>query len=138
MLHVDAGLIVIFVVVWILVVMLNKVYFRPLRRVMNQRNREITDNQKASQQALEGYEQTLGKIKEDIQTAKSSARTTREALEREALKEKERLLAEISKECRSNVEKAKKELDQQVARLKKELEPQSEKIAGRIEKRLLF
>ena len=137
MLSIDVSLIVIFIIVWILVGVLTKVYYNPVRKIMGKRSSEIEQNKGASQEALEEYEGILQKIEEDLKKAKATARATRERFEREAINEKVKMLEEINQECRSQVEKAKKELDEKVRNLKKELEPQSQQLAERIEKRLL-
>jgi F-type H+-transporting ATPase subunit b len=137
MLSIDMSLIVIFMIVWVLVGVLSKVYYNPVRKIMSKRDTEIEQNKRASQEALDRYETALQKIEQDMKSAKAAARSIREGLEKEAQKEKERMLQEISQECRSQVEKAKKELQEQTMSLKKELEPQSKHLAERIEKKIL-
>jgi F0F1-type ATP synthase membrane subunit b/b' len=137
MLSIDVSLIVIFVIVWILVGVLSKVYYNPVRRIMSKRDTEIERNKRATQEALDKTEIALQKIEEDMKSAKAAARSIREKLEKDALKEKERMLQEISQEYRSQVEKAKKELLEHTKSLKKELEPQSVQLAERIEKKIL-
>ena len=137
MLSVDIGLIAVFVIVWILVVVLNKVYFRPVRRTMGKRDSKIQQDQSATQEALEKYEKDLTRIEGELKSAKVDAREIRERFEYEARKKKEEMIAEVSHECRTQVEEAKKELCEKVEQLKKELEPQGRELAERIEKRLL-
>jgi F-type H+-transporting ATPase subunit b len=137
MLSIDIGLVVIFVIVWILVFVLNKVYFRPVRHIMRKRDSGVQQDQSAAQEALEKYEKNLARIEEELRSAKLTGRDTREKFEREAQSEKEKILAEVSRECRAQVEKAKKELSEKVDQLKKELEPQGRDLAEKIEKRLL-
>ena len=137
MLSVDIGLVVISVIVLILVVVLKRVYFGPISRIMGKRVSEIQQNQSATKRTLDKYEKNLTRIEGDLKSAKISARETRERLEREAQEEKEKIIAEVSRECRSQVEKAKKELDEKIEQLKKELEPQGRELAEKIEKRLL-
>ncbi len=137
MLSVDAGLIAVFVIVWFLVIVLNKVYFRPVRRTMGKRESRIQHDQGATQEALKKYEENLTRIEDELRSAKIAAREIREKSEHEAQKQKEKLLAEVSRECRHQVEEAKKELTEKVEQLKKELEPQSHELAEKIEKRLL-
>jgi F-type H+-transporting ATPase subunit b len=137
MLSVDFGLIAIFVIVWILVVVLNRVYFKPIGRIVGKRDKEIESNQKAAQEALEKYEKDLARIEGELKSAKADARKIRERFDQEAQKEKEKIIAEVSRECRAQVEEAKRELGKKVEQLKKELEPQSRDLAEKIEKRLL-
>lgn len=137
MLSIDASLIVIFVIVWILLGVLSKVYYNPVRKIMSKRDAEIEKDKRASQEALDKTETALRKIEEDMRSAKAAARSIKERLEKDALKEKENMLKELSQECRSQVEKAKKELQEQTRNMKKELEPQSVQLAERIVKKIL-
>jgi F-type H+-transporting ATPase subunit b len=137
MLSIDLSVIVIFVIVWILVLVLSKVYFKPLLRVMGKRDNQIQQDQDAAQKALDEYAATLEKIQEDINAAKTSARQTREEWAREAQREKERMIEEVSQECRQQIQKAHCELDEKVELLKKELEPRSQDLAERIAEKFL-
>ena len=137
MLSIDLSVLVIFAIVWILVLVLTKVYFKPLRRVMGERDGKIQQDQSVTQQALEKYDDALEKIEKDMKEAKTAAREIRDKYAAEAQKEKESLIDEVSLECREQVANARKELDEKVERLKQELEPKSQDLAGRITKRIL-
>lgn len=137
MLSIDLSVIVIFVILWILVLVLTKVYFKPLRRVMGEREDKIQKDLSAARGTMEKYDSALEKIEEDIKMAKIAAREAREKFVGEAQKEKENMIEEVSRECRAQVADARKELDEKVRSLKAELEPKSQDLADRIAKRLL-
>jgi F-type H+-transporting ATPase subunit b len=137
MLSIDVGLIVISVIVWILVFVLNKVYFKPVSRIMGERDSKVQQDRSAAQEALEKYDKNLARIEGELNSAKVAAREIREKFDREAQAEKEKILEEVSRECRAQVEEAKKELSEKAEQLKKELEPRSRELAEKIEKRLL-
>ncbi len=137
MLSVDWSLIVVFVIVWILLVILTKIFFNPLRKVVRDREEGIEGNRRAADKAIAEYEQILQKIEKDIKEAKTCASLTREKFEKEALKEKEKILSRVSQECQDQVREAKKELKQQVEALKHELDAESGLLAEKIEKRFL-
>lgn len=137
MLSIDLSVVVILVIVWILVLVLSKVYFKPFRRVMRQRDAQIQQDQDAAQEALDKYAKTLERIEEDINAAKASAREIHEEWVRKAQREKESMIEEVSQKCREQVQKAHRELDERVENLKKELEPRSQDLADRITKKLL-
>ena len=136
MLSIDISFLVVFFIIWILLAVLTKIFFNPLRKVMNKREENITIDESACEQAKQEYTQILNKIEDDIKNARSSSRKTRELLNRDALKEKERMLDEISAECRSQVSQAKKEMEIKLSELKKELEKKSKDLSKEIEKRL--
>lgn len=137
MLEIDASVFVIFAVVWILVFILTKIFFKPLQKVMRKRESWIKDGEKIFQKSTETYEQASEEIEEKLKSARARALKIKEKFDREALKEREQMLAEISAETRNQVDEAKKQLEEQVKILKKELESRTEQLAENIEKRLL-
>jgi len=137
MLSLDYSVIVIFIFLWVLVYVLNRVFFKRVRKVITERETKIQNNQESQQKAIDAYERSINEIEENLKAARAISDKTREELEKEALKEKNRLLEEINAECRSQVEKASQRLKEQMKRLKKRLETESEDLAETIEKRLL-
>ena len=87
--------------------------------------------------AQDEYEKTISVIEEKIKKVRTEAKATRDQLELEALKEKERLIDEVSKESKAQIKKAKADLDEQMKGLLEEMEAKSEMLAESIEKRLL-
>jgi F-type H+-transporting ATPase subunit b len=137
MLKIDPSIIIVIIIVWILVAVLTKTVFNPIRRVVNDRNRRIQTDREAGEEAAEAYQNNLQKIEEDIKRAKASAFSIRDRLEKEAAKDRERMLSEVSQACRERVDQARQELKQQVQDLKSELKRESEQLAEKIEERLL-
>ena len=137
MLSLDANLVIVFAVVWILVFILSKLFFNPVRRVRDQRESGITADRQARQQALDGYEKSLAEIESSLKDAKAAAESARSLLEQEALKEKSKLLAEVSAECRRQVDQARADLEQVTRELQGSLERDASNLAEQIEKKLL-
>ena len=137
MINIDVSFIVIFLIVWILVFSLSKLFFNPLRKVMKKREERVLGNREASQKSKEAMEQIATEIEEGLKTAEAQSLQLKERFERDALSEKERMIAEISTEYRAQVGKAKKQLESQTERLKVELSSQAERLAKRIERKLL-
>lgn len=137
MLAVNATLLIIFVIVWILLFLLNKVFYKPLREVMTNRDDTIARDLKAGEDAQNRHGTKIQQIEEKLKAAHQDARETREKLIADALREKEQMLLEVGKECRANVDRAKEQLEEKVAELKKDLASQSKVLSDRIEQRLL-
>ena len=137
MLSVDASLFVIFLIVWILVVILTKTFFNPIRKVMQDRDKGLDQYRQITEKAAEEYELTILKIEKDIKEAKAEAYAIRDEFEKAAAQEKARMLGEVSQECRIKINEAQKKLKTQAENLKKELETESEMLAEKIEQRLL-
>ena len=137
MLELDATLLIIFAIVWILLLVLKKVFFKPMEKVRRERNELIEENKAAFTRAQENHERTLSEIEARIKEARSQAQAVRDQLEEDALKERERLVKAVSDESREQVEKAKAELEGRMDGLLKELESKSEDMAKSIEQKLL-
>lgn len=137
MLAIDTSLIVVFFIVWVLVAVLSKFFFKPLRKTLEKRKAGLEENRKRTGSSLAGFEQTSLQIEEKLKVAHAEAQALRDEFEREGLKAKELILEETREECRGQVEEAKKKLNRQLEGLKKELEPKSKQLAQRIEQRLL-
>ena len=136
MLNIDATFLIVFVVVWILVFVLSKVFFGPLRKVRDARKAVLDGNAEAARAALEQYDRTLTGLEQSLRDARAAADRTRESLSAEALKQKAQLLEELGAEYRRNVEQAKDELRAELQGLEREMDSKVEAIARQIEERL--
>jgi F-type H+-transporting ATPase subunit b len=137
MIEIDASFIAIFLIVWILVFVLSRLFFKPLRRIIEEREAKVQGREKAYQESTEVYEKTVLEIEERLKSARVHSEQTKDSLKHEALKERERMLEEIGTEYRSQVEKAQERLEKQTTNLRKELGAEAELLAERIEKKLL-
>ncbi len=137
MLDIDLSLIVVFIIVWILLAVLTRVFFNPLRKVMKSRQDQMDQNRTAAESALESFEQESIRVEEQLREAKALAQTLREKLTEEGQKRREKLLEKTNTDCRSQVEAARDQLNRQVENLKKELDAKSQSLAEQIEKKLI-
>jgi F-type H+-transporting ATPase subunit b len=133
----DATVLITFALVWILVLVLSRVFFKPVGRIIGERASRIEKAKAETEKTLAAYEQDLRRIEEGLKEARAASTGIREQAELEALKEKARLLQEIQAECRAQVDKAKVELGQRVEKLKRELDATTEELAADIERRIL-
>lgn len=137
MLSLDANVLVVFAIIWILVFVLSKLFFNPVRRVRDRRDHGIAADREARLKALETYDRSLADIESSLKSAKAAAESARNLLEQEALKEKTRLLAEVSAECRHQVEEARADLERATREIQDRLEKEASVLAEKIEKKLL-
>lgn len=137
MLSINATAIVIFLIVWVLVLVLTRVFFKPVLRILDERSGRIARDKAAAAKALGSYENDLRRVEEGLKEARAAADAIRSTAETEALKEKSRLVREVQAEGRAEVEKAKQELLREMETLKKELDARTAEIAETIEKRIL-
>jgi len=137
MLSIDATALVIFALVWVLVIILTRVFFKPLSRILDKRQAQLDRDRQEAARALEAYERELQRVEEALKQAKAEAAALREKAEVEALREKSRMTAELQAESRAQLEKAREDLRRQVEQLKRELDGRVAEIAAEIEKRML-
>lgn len=137
MLTINGTAIVIFLIVWILVLVLTRVFFKPVLRILDERSERIAREKAAAAAALGSYESDLRRVEEGLKEARAAADAIRSTAETEALKEKSRLVREVQAEGRAEIEKAKQELLREMEMLKKELDARTAEIAESIEKRIL-
>lgn len=137
MIDIDASFIAIFIIVWIMVFVLSRLFFNPLRKIMEEREAKVKGRQEAFQESTEVYEKTVCEIEERLKSARILSEQTKDNLKHEALKERERMLEEISTEYRSQVEKAQEKLEKQTTSLRKELGAEAMLLAEKIEQKLL-
>jgi F0F1-type ATP synthase membrane subunit b/b' len=137
MLSISGNVIIVFLIVWILVFVLTRVFFNPVRRVRDERRKEIQGNKKAYEDAVASQQKGIQEIELAIKQAKAAAESARETLLAEGLKEKNRMLAEMSAEYKGQVEKAQADLDRTIKDLKGKLESETSTLAEAIEKKFL-
>lgn len=137
MIDIDASFIAIFIIVWIMVFVLSRLFFNPLRKIMEEREVKVKGRQEAFQESTEVYEKTVCEIEERLKSARILSEQTKDNLKHEALKKRELMLEEISTEYRSQVEKAQEKLEKQTTSLRRELGAEAKLLAERIEQKLL-
>jgi len=137
MLEINATFLVTFAVVWILVLILGRVFFRPYQRLRSDRDGRISTDRQASQLASEQNQRRLHEVEQSVKAARAAAFRIREDLEAEALKEKTRLLNEVGAAGKAEVEAARAQLARELGGLQEDLRTRAAGLAEAIEKRLL-
>ena len=122
---------------WVLYFILKKIFFYPVKKVIDERDSKLKVNKEAYERALKENELRINEIEESLKSARKSAFQTVDKFEKEALKEKNRMLEEIQIESKSQLEKARKKLEEEVKISKEKLESEAKSLAEKIEKRLL-
>jgi F-type H+-transporting ATPase subunit b len=137
MLSVNATVLITFVLVWVLVLILSRVFFKPVGRILAERQARLDKAKAETDAALAAAQEDLRRIEERLKEARAASDAIWDRAESESLKEKGRIVQELQAETRAQVEKARQDLEREVERLKKELDAQTERLAGDIERRIL-
>lgn len=137
MLSVNATVLITFALVWILAIILSRVFFKPVGRILAERQARLDQAKAETDQALAAAQEDLRRIEERLKEARAASDAIWDRAESESLKEKSRIVQDLQSETRAQVEKARQDLEREVERLKKELDAQTERLAGDIERRIL-
>ena len=86
MLQIDASLFVTFFVVWALVFILSRIFWKPMVRTTAERDARLADDREASRRGLEAYDKSLQDVAAALKAARLSADKAREDVEAEALR----------------------------------------------------
>jgi len=137
MLEIDATVLVTFVLVWILVIILTRVFFKPLRKVMDERETRLRGDMSAAQASMDESARQLREVEAGLKAARLEAEETRNRFELEALKEKSRLIAEAGASAKAEIDSARADFEAEIARLKEELRAEAAPLAAKIEEKIL-
>jgi F-type H+-transporting ATPase subunit b len=137
MLQIDASFLVTFALVWLLVVVLTRVFWKPIRKVMDERRNRLEADRAAALTSLDEVARGLQEVDRAIRSARIEAERLRADVEGGALREKSRLVAEAGAAAKAEMDRARAELAAEVGRLKDELRAQAGPLAEAIEKKLL-
>jgi F-type H+-transporting ATPase subunit b len=137
MLQIDASLFVTFAVVWVLVFVLTRIFWKPMTALTGERDSRLAADREATLQGGEAYDKALRDVAAAMKAAKAASDQARADVEAEAQREKARLLTEVGAASKARVEQARAEVRGEITRLRTELAAEAEILAGDIEKRLL-
>jgi F-type H+-transporting ATPase subunit b len=137
MLQIDLTLFVTFAVVWILVFVLTRIFWRPMMKVIDDRKAQLKGDDDSARANTASVEDGFRRIDASLKAARVAADRAREELEVEALKEKSLLLAEVGASAKLQTDQAKAELQDELTRLRAELDGKAGDLASKIEAKLL-
>jgi F-type H+-transporting ATPase subunit b len=137
MLEIDATVLVTFILVWILVIILTRVFFKPIRKVMDERETRMRGDMNAAQASMDEAARQLREVEAGLKAARLEAEETRDHFELDALKEKSRLIAEAGASAKAEIDNARADFEAEIARLKEELRAEAAPLAAKIEEKIL-
>jgi len=137
MLDINATFLVTFAVLWILVVVLGKIFFKPFQKLRRERTARIEGDFSASRLSLDQNAEVLREIDRTLKAARADAAKIRDDLEAEAAREKARLVQDVGATAKAEVEKAKAELAHELDGLKSGLADRAMGLSESIEEKVL-
>lgn len=137
MISLDWTLILQFVNFMVLLVILNKLLYRPLLGILQQR-REAIDGSHEKAQSLQGeIEDKMARYQAQLSEAKTAASLERSNLKKTALSEESAILGEAQKRAATRLQVIKDQVGEEAAEAGKTLKAEAQSLAGQIATKVL-
>ena len=133
----DGSLVFVLVLFLILVFVLNRILFRPIGRVLDERQTLTEGAANEARAARRTYETRLAEYEATIRQARAESYKRSEQERAAAVEERRHLIDDAKQHTHEQIERAKREIEQQVVQARAALESESRQIAERISRTVL-
>lgn len=117
---------------------INRIMFRPLRNVMNDRKSHISKIQQDIVNAQSEFETLTDQIENQEFNVRNEAFKQKQQLEASGLQQAADIMASTRKEVEASKASAKKAVDDQIAAARKQVQKEAEGLANKIVAKVLF
>jgi F-type H+-transporting ATPase subunit b len=133
----DGSLVFVLVLFMVFIFVLNRILFRPIGRVLDERQ-TLTEGAANEARAARGrYEASLADYEATIRQARAESYRHSEQVRAAALDERRRLIEESKQQAHDEIGRARTEIEGQAAAARAALESESQQIAERISRTVL-
>ncbi|HZS05726.1 MAG TPA: hypothetical protein VFD58_12880 [Blastocatellia bacterium] len=136
-LSIDGSFLFVFILVICLVFILNATLFKPINRILEERERLSTGRLSEAQKMIAEYSERLRRYEEQIRSARAEAYQTLEAQRKDALKVQQELMAQTRAETADQIAAAKQEISSQTEAARARLEQDARAMAATISSSIL-
>lgn len=133
----DGSLVFVLILFLVFVFVLNRILFRPISRVLDERETLTEGAANEARAARRRYEARLAEYEATIRQARAESYRRLEQERAAALDERRRLIEEAKQHANEEIGRAKQEIERQVATARAALESESRQIAERISRTVL-
>lgn len=133
----DGSLVFVLILFLVLVFVLNRILFRPIGRVLDERQTLTEGAANQARAARHSYDARLADYEATIRQARSECYKRSEQERAAAVEERRHLIDEAKLHAHEQIELAKQEIEQQVVQARAALESESRQIAERISRTVL-
>lgn len=136
-LAIDGSFLFVFIAILLLIFILNATLFRPINKVLEEREKMSGGTSHEARDLLKEYEKKVMLYEDGIRNARYEAYQYAEAQRREALAERQDLMAQIKVEATTQIEAAKQAIGQQTVAARTQLEKDAQAMAATISASIL-
>ena len=136
-LSIDGSFLFIFFSILLLIYILNHTLFKPINKVLEERERLGAGRIGEARRMLGEYEERLKRYESRLREARGAAYQRMESERREATLKRQRMIAEVKAETTAQIDAAKQEIAKQAAGAKQSLEKEARAMAASISSQIL-
>jgi F-type H+-transporting ATPase subunit b len=122
---------------FLLIFILNIVLYKPLLKILDERDKKISETQQKTKDYYEETEKLISAYNEKIQQAKVEAMTIKNNAKKEATEKANLIIEESRKEAENHLLEVKNQITKEIETARKELEPELDKMAITIAEQVL-
>ena len=137
MLNLDSSLLVIIALVWILMLILDRVYFKPVKDVIIKREGKISLESGQIEKMIQEIEEKTGRVENILSEAKWDAAALKEELIQEGEEIKEKIRIDTREESEQVFVKKMKELDREILAAREKLEKEIDLFSQKIREKFI-
>jgi F-type H+-transporting ATPase subunit b len=133
----DGTLLIHVLVVVVMIAVLNRTLYRPINRILKEREEQTKGRLSEAQKALKETERNLARYEKSLRDARGAGYRLVETTRSTAVEERERALASLREETRASISQQKSEISLQTEEARMTLEQQSRTVAEGIGAQIL-
>lgn len=136
-LSIDGSFLFVFISIFVLIFLLNSTLFKPINKVLDERERLGVGRLAEAKRMLGQYEERLHRYEEQLRAARAESYQQLEARRREALAARQESMNSIKAETAAMIAEAKEEVGRQAAGARQDLEREARAMASTISSQIL-
>ncbi|HEX4951209.1 MAG TPA: hypothetical protein VFZ34_31420 [Blastocatellia bacterium] len=136
-LAIDGSFLFVFISILLLIFILNATLFRPINKVLEEREKMSGGASHEARDLIREYEKKVMRYEDGIRNARYEAYQYAEAQRREALADRQELIAQAKAEAATQIEAAKQEIAHQAAAARAGLEEEAKVMAAKVSASIL-
>jgi F-type H+-transporting ATPase subunit b len=121
----------------LLMFILNKILYKPILKVLDERDARIVGGQEKAKKLLEESQSILKSYNDKLYSAKIDAMTVKNTSRKQAVDQANMIIEEARRNAETIVLNVQKEMAEEIERAKRELEPELGVMAGTIAQQIL-
>lgn len=137
MLSLDISFLFIVLLIWILMIVLDKIYYKPIGKIVGQRENKIEKDSASIEHMIADVENKTKNIEDVLKKARTDSMKLKENLIKKNEEKIERLISEENENLKRRFEESMKKLDEEIASAEKKLEMEIDNFSNEIKEKFL-